>query len=250
MKNPSLEWIIDKDNPPKDNLSNAKMTFPSNPKTVRFVSPPATAQPLHSTTYSKNDDMLMNTAFKEDLPLMEWTSDNYVPHNNKENSPKVRKPSISISRTKIQQFVENLTNNSSSTIHTVNTDNSDNNNTITPSTTSVCKIREKRQKRNKWKARDQHTKHLERQVEELNQQLKEKQKQKEKEKITSELYESLEHSKQLETEKLEQLDDLIEEKEQDREERRRRQERNKIIDEKEDQWRKMMNKPYKRIQTE
>ena len=152
MNNPSLEWMIDKDNPPKDNLSDVKMTSPSDPKTVSFVSHSATAQPTHSTTHSENDDMLMNTAFKEDLSLMEWTPDNYVPHNNKENSPEVRKPSISISHTKIEQFVEKLTDNSSSTIHNVNTDNSGNNDTITPptpSTTSVCKIQEKLRKRNK-----------------------------------------------------------------------------------------------------
>lgn len=93
---------------------------------------------------------------------------------------------------------------------------------LTPptSTKSVRKIRQKRQKRSKRKARDQHTKYLEQQVEELKQQLHEKQKQKEKEKITLELYESLKRSKQLETEKLEQLDNLIKEKEQDREDGR------------------------------
>ena len=112
----------------------------------------------------------------------------------------------------------------------------------TPSTKSVRKIREKRRKRSKQKARDRHTKNLEKQVAELQQQLNEKQKQKQKEMITSELYESLERSKQLEMEKLEQLDNLIEEKEEDREERRRRRKRNKIINEKDNQWRKMMNK--------
>ena len=60
--------------------------------------------------------------------------------------------------------------------------------------------------------------------------------------ITLELYESLERSKQLEMEKLEQLDNLIEEKQQNREERGRQRERNKIIDEKNDRWRNMMNK--------
>ena len=42
-------------------------------------------------------------------------------------------------------------------------------------------------------------------------------------------------------EKLEQLDDLIEEKEQESEEWQRQQERNKIIDEKDNWWRKKMN---------
>ena len=55
----------------------------------------------------------------------------------------------------------------------------------TPSTKSDCKIREQHRKRCKRKARDQHTKNLEKQVEELQQQLKEKQK--EKDKSTSEL---------------------------------------------------------------
>merc|ERR1711884_194030 len=64
---------------------------------------------------------------------MGWIPDSDDPPNNKENSPKVRKPSISISYTKIQQFVKDLTDNSSSTIHTINTNNSDNNDIITPS---------------------------------------------------------------------------------------------------------------------
>merc|ERR1711884_497933 len=63
---------------------------------------------------------------------MGWTPDNDDPPNDKENSPKVRKPSISISYAKIQQFVKDLIDNSSST-HIVNTDNSDNNDMITPS---------------------------------------------------------------------------------------------------------------------
>ena len=104
------------------------------------------------------------------------------------------------------------------------------------------RLEKKPWKRSKQKAREQHTKNLEKQVEELKQQLNEKQKQKEKDMITLELYESLERSKQLEMEKLEQLDNLIEEKQQNREERGRQRERNKIIDEKNDRWRNMMNK--------
>ena len=59
MKDPSLEWMIDKDNPPKDNLSDVKMTSPSDPKTVQFVSPPETDKPPHSTNYSENDDKFL-----------------------------------------------------------------------------------------------------------------------------------------------------------------------------------------------
>ena len=115
MMDPSLEWMIDKDNPPKDNLSDVKMTSPSDPKTVRFVSPPSTAQLTYSTTYSKNDDMLMtNTDIMDNLSLMGWTPDNDDPPNDKENSPKVRKPSISISYANIQK-VEDLINNDDST---------------------------------------------------------------------------------------------------------------------------------------
>ena len=105
MNDPSLDWLFDKDNPPedKDNPSNVKMTSLSNPKTVRFVSPPATDQPpINSTTCSENDVMLMNTAIMEDLSLMGWTPDNNDPPNDKDNSPEVRKPSISIPDTKIK----------------------------------------------------------------------------------------------------------------------------------------------------
>ena len=91
MDDPSLEWMIDKDNPPEDNLSNVKMTSPSNPKTVSFVSHPATAQPIPSTANSEDEDMLMNTDFKEDLSLIEWTPDNYVPPNDKEREKKTKK---------------------------------------------------------------------------------------------------------------------------------------------------------------
>ena len=116
MKDPSLDWLFDKDNPPddKDNLSDVKMTSPTDPKTVQFVLSPETDQPLHSTTHSKNDDILMNTAFMDDLSLMGWTPDNDDPPNDKENSTEVRKPSISISYAKIQK-VDNLINNDDST---------------------------------------------------------------------------------------------------------------------------------------
>ena len=88
MKDPSLDWLFDKDNPPddKDNPSDVKMTSPSDPKTVRFVSPPSTAQPTHSTT-SENDMLMMNKDIMDDLSLMGWTPHNDDPPNDKENSP-------------------------------------------------------------------------------------------------------------------------------------------------------------------
>ena len=63
MTDPSLEWMIDKDNPPEDNLSDVKMTSLTDPETVQFVLSPETDQPPNSTTHSENDDMLMNIAF-------------------------------------------------------------------------------------------------------------------------------------------------------------------------------------------
>merc|ERR1712115_559610 len=107
------------------------MSSPTDPKTVRLVLPPSTAQPTHSIT-SKNDMIMLKTGLMDDLSLMGWTPDNDDPPNDKENSPEVRKPSISISYAKIQQFIKDLTDNSPTT-HTVNTDNSDNNVMITPS---------------------------------------------------------------------------------------------------------------------
>ena len=113
MKDPSLEWLVDKDNPPdKDNLSD--VTSPSDHKTVRFVLPSKTDHPP-PPTHSENDMLMMNTDIMDDLSLMGWTPDNDDPPNDKENSPEVRKPSISISYAKIQQFVKDLTDNSSST---------------------------------------------------------------------------------------------------------------------------------------
>ena len=134
MNNPSLDWLFKKDNPPKDkdNPSDVKLTSASDPKTVRFVSFPEIDQSPHSTTQSENenDDMLTKTAIMDNISLMEWTPDNDPP-NNKDNSPNVKKSSISYA--KIQKFVEHLTDNSPSTIHINNTDNSDNTDTFTPS---------------------------------------------------------------------------------------------------------------------
>ena len=88
MNNPSLEWLIDKDNPPndKDNPSDVK-TSPSNPNTVQFVSP-ETDQHAHSTTYSETDDMLTKTAIMEDISLMMSNYNN--PPNDKDNSPNIK----------------------------------------------------------------------------------------------------------------------------------------------------------------
>ena len=150
MTDPSLEWMIDKDNPPEDNLFDVKMTSPSDPEPLRFVSPPATAQPINSTTHSDNDDMLMNIAFQEDLFLVEWTPDNYVPPNNKENSTKVRKPSISISYAKIQKVDDLINNDDSTTTSSPSTTTS----TSTPSTKSRRNVLEQRKKRRRRKERD------------------------------------------------------------------------------------------------
>ena len=58
-----LDWLFNKDNPPndKDNPSDIKMSSThSDPKTVRFVSTPATDQPpINSTTCTKNDDKFL-----------------------------------------------------------------------------------------------------------------------------------------------------------------------------------------------
>ena len=191
--------MIDKDNPPEDNLFDVKMTSPSDPEPLRFVSPPATAQPINSTTHSDNDDMLMNIAFQEDLFLVEWTPDNYVPPNNKENSTKVRKPSISISYAKIQK-VDDLINNDDSTTTPAST----------PSTKSRRNVLEQRKKRRRRKERDEKAKELEKKVHALQQQLREtEEKQKQKDEYTTELHKSLERCRLLETKKLKQLDDLI-----------------------------------------
>ena len=108
MTDPSLEWMIDKDNPPEDNLSDVKMTSLTDPETVRFVLSPETDQPPNSTTHSENDDMIMKTAIMDDchhdLSFMGWTPDNDDPPNYKENSPEVRKPSISISYKKSKKL--------------------------------------------------------------------------------------------------------------------------------------------------
>ena len=79
MTDPSLEWMIDKDNPPEDNLPDVTMTSPTDPRTVRFVSTPAIAQPT-PTTQPKNDDMIMlKTDMMDDLSLMGWTPENNDP---------------------------------------------------------------------------------------------------------------------------------------------------------------------------
>ena len=123
--------MIDKDNPPKDkdNISDVKMTSPSNPKTVQFVSPLETDQLPHSTIHSENDDMLTKTVIMEDISHMMSNYDDSP--NNKDNSPNNKKSSISYA--KIQQIVKHLTDNSPSNIHINNTNNSINTDTSTPS---------------------------------------------------------------------------------------------------------------------
>ena len=140
MTDPSLEWMIDKDNPPKDNLSDVKMTSPSDPKPLRFVSPPASAQPTNSTTHSDNDDMLTKTDIMEDISLM--MSDCDVTMSSAQTEKVVESP-LPCSGISLQL----------STTHSKSTDNTENNPNITPSpppsppptspTKSVRKIREK-----------------------------------------------------------------------------------------------------------
>ena len=180
MMDPSIEWMIDKDNPPEDNLPDVTMTSPTDTDQVRFVLSPETNQPPNTNTHSENDDMMMKTAIKDDcyhdLSLMGWTTDNDDPPNDKENSPESRKPSISISYAKIQKVDDLITNDDSSTPPSTSTPPPPSP-PLKSSTKSVRKIREKRRKRSKRKARDLRTKHLEQQVEDLQRQLNEKQKQ-------------------------------------------------------------------------
>merc|ERR1711884_66779 len=105
-------------------------------------------------TQPKNDDMIMlKTDMMDDLSLMGLTPDNDDPPNDKENSPKARKPSISISYAKIQKVDDLINNDDSSTPPSPLT-------TSTPpppspplksSAKSVRKIREKRRKQSKQK---------------------------------------------------------------------------------------------------
>ena len=190
MNNPSLvDWLFGKDNPPnnKDNPSDVKMFSPSDPKTVQFVSTPATDKPpINSTTRTKNDDKFLK---KMARALTAWGYNNDSPPDDN-----VIMSSVQTEKVVKSMLPSSVTSLHSFTTHSKSTNNTKNNPNITPSpppsppptslTKSVRKIREKRRKRSKRKARDLHTKHLEQQVEELKQQLNEKQKQKEKEKIT------------------------------------------------------------------
>ena len=144
---PSLEWMIDKDNPPEDNLSDVTMTSPTDPKTVWFVTTPAITQPT-PTTQPKNDDVIMlNTDIMDNLSLMGWTPDNDDPPKDKENSTKVRKPSISISYAKIQKVDDLINNDDSTTTPSPSTITS----TSTPSTMSQRNVLEQQKKRRQRK---------------------------------------------------------------------------------------------------
>merc|ERR1711884_542907 len=106
------------------------------------------------------------TAFKEDLSLMEWTPDNYVPLD-KENPTEVRKPYISISYAKIQKVDDLINNDDSTTTPSPSTITS----TSTPSTKSRRNILEQRKKRRHRKERDKKAKVLKQKVNALLQQL-------------------------------------------------------------------------------
>ena len=132
--------MFDKDNPPnnEDNSSNIKMWSHLDPKTVSFVSTPATDQPpSHSTfTHTKTDDMIMKIAI-DDISLMKLTFDNNNPPNNKDNSPNNKKFNIPFA--KIGKFVKKLKDKSpfhsrhSSTTHIKNTNIPKNKDIFTPS---------------------------------------------------------------------------------------------------------------------
>ena len=109
--------------------------------------------------------MLMNTAFKEGLSLLEWTPDNYVLPNDKENSTEVRKPSISISYAKIQKVDDLINNYDSTTTPSPSTITS----TSTPSSKSRRNVLEQCKKRCRRKERDKKAKELEQKVHALQQ---------------------------------------------------------------------------------
>merc|ERR1712115_547506 len=120
MMDPSLEWMIDKDNPPYY-LSDVKMYSPTDPKAVQFVSPPETDQPPHSTTHSENDDSLtkMKTTLMEDMSLMMTDYD------------------VMMSSVQTKKVIESPLPSSGislhlSTTHSKSTDNAENNPNITP----------------------------------------------------------------------------------------------------------------------
>ena len=110
MNNPFLlDWLFDKDNPPnnKDNPPNVKMSFHSDPKTVSFVSTPATDQlSFHSnTTRIKNNDVIMKIAM-DNISFIKSTLDNNDSPNNKDNFPNNKK--FSIPYAKIGKFVKKV----------------------------------------------------------------------------------------------------------------------------------------------
>ena len=81
MNNPScLDWLFDKDNPPdnKDTPSDVKMSSThSDPKTVSFVSTPATAQPpINSTTTCTKNDMFPKKTMTWALAAWGYDNDN------------------------------------------------------------------------------------------------------------------------------------------------------------------------------
>ena len=130
MNNPSLlDWLFDKDNPPNDkgNPSDVKMSSTYlDPKTVSFVSTPATdQQPIHfTTTRTKNDDMILKQAMI--LVLANWGYNN-------DNLP----DDITISSFQTGKVVKSLlpsfvTSLLSSTTHSKNTNNTKNKSNITP----------------------------------------------------------------------------------------------------------------------
>ena len=129
MNNPSLlDWLFDKDNPPddKDNPSNIKMSSThSDPKTVSFVSNPATDQPsIHSTTtLTKNGDMILKKAMA--WTLTDWGYDNDNPPDD------VIISSFQTGKVVKSPLPSSVTSLLSSTTHSKNTNNIENKNNIT-----------------------------------------------------------------------------------------------------------------------
>merc|ERR1711884_717433 len=108
--------------------------------------------------------MIMSTAFMDDPSLMGCTPDNDDPPNDKENSLKDGKPSISISYAKIQKVDDLINNDDSTTTPSASIIQS-------TSTKSRRNVLEQCKKRRRRKERDKKAKELEKMVHALQQQL-------------------------------------------------------------------------------
>lgn len=126
MKDPSLHWLFDKDNPldDKDNPSDVKMSSPSDSKTVRFVSIPTTDKPpINSTTFTKNDDKFLKKMVRA---LTAWGYNNDNPPDN------VAMPSVQTGKVVKSPLPSSVTSLHSFTTYSKSTDNIKNNPNFTP----------------------------------------------------------------------------------------------------------------------